>query len=70
MSFLHDPVEETAEYKKAMETIQPMLDKEFPQNQYRMGLCHRIWYRKKELLKEHGIEWKSPSEMNPDTRFD
>jgi hypothetical protein len=35
------------------------------------GLCHRIWARTKELLKErHGIEWRSPREMNPCVVFD
>jgi hypothetical protein len=35
------------------------------------GLCHRIWHRIKELLWErHGIEWRSPREMNPWTVFD
>ncbi len=35
------------------------------------GLCHRIWARIKELLRErHGIEWRSPREMNPWVIFD
>ena len=36
-----------------------------------LGFCHTIWETKKRILKEkHGIEWKSPSEMNPDICFD
>jgi len=35
------------------------------------GLCHRTWARTKSLLKErHGIDWRSPSEMNPGIIFD
>lgn len=35
------------------------------------GMCHRIWRETKLLLKsEHGIEWRSPAELNPDTMFD
>jgi hypothetical protein len=35
------------------------------------GLCHRIWARTKALLRErHGIEWRSPAEMNPGVIFD
>ena len=35
------------------------------------GLCHRTWDRIKELLRErHGIEWRSPREMNPWVIFD
>lgn len=67
---LKDPIELTKEFEEAMTKVQPILDKEFPMNEWGMGTCHRYWYRKKELLKELGIEWKSPSEMNPDARFD
>jgi hypothetical protein len=35
------------------------------------GKCHRIWARIKELLRErHGIEWRSPRELNPWVIFD
>jgi hypothetical protein len=35
------------------------------------GLCHRTWARIKELLRErHGIEWRSPRELNPWVIFD
>ena len=35
------------------------------------GMCHRIWSETKLQLKsEHGIEWRSPAELNPDTMFD
>ena len=65
-----DPVELTEEYKEAMEKLDMILDKEFPQDQYTIGTCHRYWARKKELLKKQGIEWKTPSELNPDVKFD
>ena len=70
VAIIRDPIEETKEYAKAMEKIEPILDREFPKNQCYMGMCHRYWYRKKMLLEEEGIHWRSPSEMNPDTRFD
>ena len=53
-----------------MEKIDPILDKEFPEDQVIMGTCHRYWARKKELLKKEGIEWRTPAEMNPTIRFD
>jgi hypothetical protein len=35
------------------------------------GSCHRLWHAKKKILKERfGIEWFSPAEMNPGTKFD
>lgn len=37
----------------------------------RRGICHKIWRTAKaELLAEHGIEWKTPVEMNPNCAFD
>lgn len=35
------------------------------------GMCHRIWHETKlQLESEHGIDWRSPAELNPDTMFD
>lgn len=70
MSIKKDPVEETKEYAKAMTKIEPVLEEEFPQENCRMGMCHRYWHRKKELLQREGVDWKTPSEMNPDVNFD
>ena len=70
MSIKKDPVEETKEYLEAMKSIEPILDKEFPEGSIHMGDCHRYWHRKKQLLQKEGIEWKAPSEMNPDIIFD
>ena len=67
--FNKDSIENTEKYQEAMLEINPILEKEF-KNQCGMGICHRYWYRKKELLKEYGIDWKSPAEINPDVRFD
>jgi hypothetical protein len=36
----------------------------------RLGSCHRIWKLMKDQLKEQGIAWYSPAEMNPGVRFD
>jgi len=35
-----------------------------------LGSCHVYWAFKRDLLKEKGIRWRSPSEMNPDTSYD
>lgn len=35
------------------------------------GLCHAVWLKAKQQLKdEHGIDWKTPAEMNPWKHFD
>ena len=64
-----DNIEESVAYKAAMARIQPMLDKEF-ENEVGLGTCHRYWWCKKELLKQSGVDWKSPTEMNLDVIFD
>lgn len=33
--------------------------------------CHLYWHHLKRLLKErHALDWLSPAEMNPGSRFD
>ena len=35
------------------------------------GACHLHWKTKKEVYKKYyGIDWKSPAELNPHTRYD
>lgn len=68
-----DPIEETQEFKDALKKIQSELDKidkELDERKMHMGSCHIYWARKKALLKAVGIDWKSPSEMNPYIMFD
>ena len=31
---------------------------------------HEFWKLKRERLKSKGIEWRSPGELNPETRYD
>lgn len=61
-----DPIENTKEFAKVLEMIQPELD----EIGIGLGRCHIYWQRKKELLKSHGIDWKTPSECNPNVLFD
>lgn len=35
-----------------------------------LGSCHTFWRHKKEMLKERGINWRSPPELNPLVVFD
>ncbi len=35
------------------------------------GACHTIWNRQKDILyNEHGLDWKTPAELNPYTAYD
>lgn len=67
-----DAVEKTIEYKEAMEKIQSELDElndELDKQGYGMGRCHIYWAKKKELLKQEGINWLTPAECNPYIHF-
>ncbi len=68
-----DPIENTEKFQDAMRKIQPQLDElnsELDRQGYGMSRCHIYWARKKELLKNHGVDWKTPSECNPHVIFD
>lgn len=68
-----DPIENTEEFQKVMKKIQPELDRlneSLDKQGLQLGSCHIYWARKKELLKNHGIDWKTPAECNPYIRFD
>lgn len=36
----------------------------------RFGSVHTFWHLKKEKLRVRGVEWRSPSEVNPNTNYD
>lgn len=36
-----------------------------------LGYCHRVWDEQKRILKKkYNIDWKTPAERHPDTKFD
>lgn len=68
-----DPIEDSEVFLQAMTKIQPELDslmENLDRQGYGLGSCHIYWERKKQLLREHGIDWKTPAECNPDILFD
>ncbi len=66
-----DRQEKMFRHRKKFKVVAQILEREFPREQYKRGICHAIWARKKQLLWElYGIDWKSPAELNPTTRFD
>ena len=57
--------------RKKFKKVEAILDEEFKDVPKAMGLCHLIWARKKQLLKEmYNIDWKTPAELNPGIHFD
>lgn len=69
----HDKVELTDKYKAVIEVVEKEVDdmlKNHPSYK-QMGYCHFFWEKKKKILKDkYSIEWRSPSELNPETSFD
>lgn len=62
----YDPIEDYPQYKTLFEEIDSILNEEYSG----FGSCHRIWRKKEATLKEKGISWLSPIDMNPGTKFD
>jgi len=70
-----DPVERTDQYKRVIAEVEELAEAEFERrtgySRESLGACHRFWQIKKGLLLElHGIEWQTPSELNPGVLFD
>ncbi len=65
----HDPVELTTAYLSVIDEVEQRIEEEIGPNRG-MGYCYMYWSRKAEMLAQYGIEWKSPSVLNPHVRFD
>lgn len=66
-----DPVEYTEAYENAIDAVEEEVDRRMGGEEYGMGMCFEIWSIKKEILAEkYGIEWRTPSQMNPRVMFD
>lgn len=67
---LYDPISDDPTFAWAIKEAGLRAEEEVGRP-YKMGTCHLIWRRKKEILKEEfGIDWYSPREMNPRVIFD
>lgn len=66
-----DPVEYTYRWERIYYDVEDRLKKRFAGAPRHMGFCFKLWSTKQDLLKkEYGIEWRSPSQMNPRVIFD
>lgn len=66
-----DPVEYTYRWEDIYYRMEQKLQERFANAPRHMGFCFKYWNAKRELLKEeYGIDWKSPSQMNPRVMFD
>lgn len=66
-----DPVERTEEWEMLYEHAESEIEAEIePDCPRGMGFCHYYWSVKRNVLKKYGIDWRSPSGMNPGVMFD
>jgi hypothetical protein len=67
----HDPIEDLKEFRELIELAESTTDAELQHRKRAMGFCHLYWSTKKRLLHQsYGIDWLSPSDMNPLVKFD
>lgn len=66
-----DPVEYSLRWEDIYYEVEHRLEERFANAPRHMGFCFLYWNAKRDLLKdEYGIDWKSPSIMNPRVMFD
>lgn len=70
----HDPQEDDPKLgpiiKEAAEEAKRKVYKKHGLTKHQLGIGHEVWIEQKRILKEKGIDWKSPAEMNPKAIFD
>ena len=65
-----DPVQATLEWENAIYEVEKEVDQELKDEPHGMGFCFSYWSAKRAALARRGIEWRSPSAMNPRVMFD
>ena len=65
-----DPVQATPEWEKVIYEVEREVDEQLKDETRGMGFCHSYWSAKRAALAGRGIEWRSPSAMNPRVMFD
>ena len=65
-----DPVQATPEWEEVIYDVEKEVDEELEDEPRGMGFCHIYWSAKRAALARRGIEWRSPSAMNPRVMFD
>lgn len=66
----HDPVEWTAAFENVIDEAEHRAFTHLTDVPHGMGFCFAYWPALRSELHKLGIEWHSPSEMNPGVIFD
>jgi tetratricopeptide (TPR) repeat protein len=68
---LYDTVEYTDEYLAILPELEAKIEADLKDVRRVHGFCFQYWHTKEEILKrDYGIEWASPSVLNPGVMFD
>ncbi|MBE6201914.1 MAG: hypothetical protein E7134_07030 [Rikenellaceae bacterium] len=72
MGFLkRDPVEWTARWEEVIDSVEQQVAEQLAGEPMGMGYCFGYWSAKAAVLADqYGIQWRSPSAMNPRVMFD
>jgi hypothetical protein len=76
LNYVHDSrcdaKEYDPKYQKIIKEVEAEVEAEMKKNgNYgEFGSVHGFWHLKSEKLKARGIQWRSPSELNPNTSYD
>lgn len=65
-----DPVQATPEWEDVIYEVEKEVAEELKDEPRGMGFCFNYWSAKRAALARRGIEWRSPSAMNPRVMFD
>ena len=65
-----DPVERTPRWEEVIYDVEKECNKRLKGEPRGMGFCFGYWSVKRAVLAKYGIEWHSPSTMNPGVMFD
>lgn len=65
-----DPVERTRQWEECIYDVEKECEEKLVGEHRGMGFCYSYWSTKKSVLSKYGIEWDSPSTMNPRVMFD
>lgn len=65
-----DPVERTERWEEVIVDVEEECNRILRDVPKGMGYCFAHWHEKEDVLRRYGIEWKSPSRMNPGVMFD
>lgn len=65
-----DPVERSERWEEIIYDVEKECDRQLKREPRGMGFCFSYWSVKRAVLARYGIEWNSPSVMNPRVMFD